>query len=510
MRTKNTIKNSIYAISSYGMICIISLFIRKLFVEYISLEYLGLEGLFSNMFALFALADMGIYDIIMYRLYSSVANNDTQRINKLVSLYGYIYKMVGIAITVIGTVMIPMLKFIVKTKVISFKMICLIYCLQLLSCVSGYFLAYKRVIFIVYQKEYECVRVDTMCTFISNLIKCIVIVVFKNYLIYLFINIANNIISNIIVSIKSDKEYHLTKNNKAVKFRDIKKENIFHDVKNNISQKISATIYGGTDNILISAFLGINQVAMVSNYLLISNNITTIINKLLNPLQSSIGNLIYSEKKDRGIKLFKMFNMVEFMMASFISIAYIILFDDFIELWLGKEYIIDRRYIIFFGINQYIMWNHKILTYYRNSFGKFEIDKNYIKSAAVINVVVSIILINKMGVGGVMLGTAIGHMGFWIGRYKVVKSEYLAEKENGYVYIQLRNLVVFILELLLCIYLCGKISHSLIGIITKMFVCIVIPNVINILLYSGSEEIELSKEYLSKIVALIKKRGKDD
>ena len=60
MRIKNTLKNSLYAILSYFLLAILALAVRKVFIQFLSVEYLGYEGLFGNLFALIAIADLGI------------------------------------------------------------------------------------------------------------------------------------------------------------------------------------------------------------------------------------------------------------------------------------------------------------------------------------------------------------------------------------------------------------------------------------------------------------------
>ena len=75
---------------------------------------------------------------------------------------------------------------------------------------------------------------------------------------------------------------------------------MFSDISNFIVHQISYAVYGGTDNIIISAFCGIRNVALYGNYILVQTGVMQIcFYKLLNPVQATIGNIVYSNRKKR-------------------------------------------------------------------------------------------------------------------------------------------------------------------------------------------------------------------
>ena len=115
MRIKNTLKNSLYAILSYFLLAILALAVRKVFIQFLSVEYLGYEGLFGNLFALIAIADLGIETVILYRMFPAFAKKDKEEINKIIAIYKLLYRFVGLAIFIIGICLLPFLKFI-RTK----------------------------------------------------------------------------------------------------------------------------------------------------------------------------------------------------------------------------------------------------------------------------------------------------------------------------------------------------------------------------------------------------------
>lgn len=67
-------------------------------------------------------------------------------------------------------------------------------------------------------------------------------------------------------------------------------------VKDIFISRIGATIYYGTDNVIISIFKGSLLTGYLSNYTMITIQLSTIVNQLLSSLQASFGSYINSDK----------------------------------------------------------------------------------------------------------------------------------------------------------------------------------------------------------------------
>ena len=151
-------------------------------------------------------------------------------------------------------------------------------------------------------------------------------------------------------------------------------------------------------------------------------------------------------------------------------------------------------FVLAFSINQYISWNQHFLVFYRYSFGKYELDRGPIFCAAILNIIISIILGYKIGMAGIMLGTAIGNIGFWIGRIYVVYTEYIYENVWKYVFRQIERIIIIFVEMVITFYVCNKYPITWMGISLRLLVSIFIPVIINFVLYINKELKELKEE----------------
>lgn len=102
MRFKNALKNSAYSFASYLFLFGLSLLNRKVFLYFLGLQYLGYEGLFTDIFSLLTIAELGLDSIIIYNLYQQVALSNNEQISILMIIYKKFYFAVGVFIFFAG------------------------------------------------------------------------------------------------------------------------------------------------------------------------------------------------------------------------------------------------------------------------------------------------------------------------------------------------------------------------------------------------------------------------
>lgn len=505
MRIIKTLKNIFYAVGSSILMMFFSLTVRKVFVRSLPIDLLGYEGLFGNIFSILSIADLGIENLIIYRLISAVAQNDTKSINKILSLYKKLYRAVAIMIALIGIMIVFFLKYIIRDQELNWNYVYFIYFLQLSNLLITYLLAYKRILYNTDQKNYVNVKVDTIVTLCSDIAKIFVLIFLNNYFVYLLIGIFASLTSNLVISKKIKKDYIFYNDNVKVSLNDIKEMGLWSDVKNNMAQKIGGVIYGGTDNILISYFLGVVQVGIVSNYLLVSGYISKFIIKVLSPFQMSIGNYINTHNYEDNYRLFRMFDFISYIIATIVGVCYLNILNPFILLWMGRDYIIDINYVFAFVLNQYVLWNHNFVSYYRGALGRFEIDRNLILAAAFINILFSILMFQYFGIAGIMLGTAIGHIGIWFGRVKVVYTELIKESVFHYLKRQVFRFIIFMGNCFVVYKLSSNFHFTIFGLILRLLVALTVSTISIGIIWCKSDELKYVKLYIKETKNAISK-----
>lgn len=504
MRTQTVIKNSIYSMGSYVILFILGLINRKAFLNFLNVEFLGYEGLFSNIFSVLSLAEMGVGSVITYNLYQEIASQNKEEIAKLMMIYKNVYRIIGTMVICVGIILIPFLKFIITENVTNWSYIYYIYIINLIITISTYFLSYRRTLFVANQMEFVCVKIDTIASIISQIAKILILIFTSNYILYLVISLFQNVLTNFIISRKYDKEFAYARKAKISK-KDLDKIHFLKDIGNFVVHKMSSLIFAGVDNLVISVILGISTVGMFSNYMLIKDQVWRIITIILRPMQSTIGDLIYNdESKEKGKKLFYMFDQLSFFLASFMSITFFILFQSFIEIWIGKKYLLASYFVFWMALNIYLGAIHEILYYFRSCFGDYEIDRNYMILSSVVNLGLSILLAKRFGVSGIMFSTDLGLLFIWYGRIKVVFKKYLKTSYRNYIIKQIVWILLVLIEGFFTYIISSYFSTSVVGLVVKLIICLIVPNVINLLIFYRTQNFKLIKQYIIQVINIIK------
>ena len=82
----------------------ISFFSRKIFLECLGDNFIGLTGTLGNILGLLNLAEFGIGTCISYFLFKPLQCKDQMAIREIISVFGYVYRMIGMGIGLIASV----------------------------------------------------------------------------------------------------------------------------------------------------------------------------------------------------------------------------------------------------------------------------------------------------------------------------------------------------------------------------------------------------------------------
>ena len=68
-RVENSIRNTIYALGTQIISMLMSFIVRTVFIYTLGKNYLGFNGLFSNIFSILSLTELGMGTAIIYSMY---------------------------------------------------------------------------------------------------------------------------------------------------------------------------------------------------------------------------------------------------------------------------------------------------------------------------------------------------------------------------------------------------------------------------------------------------------
>ena len=439
-RTSKSLMNIVFGIGFQFSLIITSFVTRTVFIHYLSKELLGINSLFTNILSILSLADLGFETAMLYSYYKPLAVKDELKLTSLTNYFKRIYIIISAVILFMGILLIPFLDFFLGNTP-NIPNLTLYYLIFLVDICVSYLFASRTAIINADQKSFIIKKYSFILNLIKCLIQCLVLICFQNFLLYLLVQILYTAFLNILIVFKSRKMYPYI-SSKASLSKDEKRD-IFKNVKSLIFYKFGGVIFANSDNIIMSILIGVVTVAIYSNYYTLINSVNSVITIVFTAISFSVGNLIASEQKNQQYAVFNKLNFFSFFILGISSVCLIILLNDFILLWIGKDFIVDMKIVIVMVINFYMQGILKPIWVYRDSAGLFKEVQFLPLFTSLLNIFFSIILGIKFGLFGVLLATIISRIlsNFWYEPYLLIHN-YFEGKFINYVKKLIKNIFI--------------------------------------------------------------------
>ena len=367
--------------------------------------YLSVNGLYSNILTVLSLAELGFGSAMVYRMYAPVAVKDYQKAAALLQFYKKIYIIIGVVIFLLGLCVIPFMDYIIKDKP-DISGLTLYYILFLVNTsISYWFSSYKASVLYADQKEYIKTNVQNTMAILQSGLQIVLLLLFRKYLLYLLIQLAGNIFLNLYVAHLVDKRYPEIQTYQGDSLSAEERVQIRKDTEALVLSRFGHVALNGTDNIIISAVVGVLWVGRLSNYTLICDSVTSVLCQITAAITGSLGNFFATEDKHAGYALFKKVEFLNFWLYGFSFIALVTLLDPFVQIWAGERFVLGLPISIAIAINFFVAGYMNTLWVFRSTIGLFKQGKFRPILVAILNIILSIFLGKLWGVFGVLFAT---------------------------------------------------------------------------------------------------------
>lgn len=407
-KSKNAGKNMTLELiqRSYGII--VPFVQRTLMIMYLGIEYAGLGGLFASLLSILSLAELGVASAMMYSMYKPIAEDDEDKVRKILNLYKKYYRIIGSVIFAIGLIITPFLKYLIKDEAYPKDLnIYILFLMTLMSTVLTYWLfAYKISVFEAHQKNYIGTRVSMEVSVVFDVAQIIVLVVFRNYYLYLLCSIVRIVVTNIAVALKANKCYPQYKKPKG-KLEKQEEKTIRRSVKDIFLNKIGEVLTDSFDSVVTSVFLGLTILAQYQNYLYIWKAVMGVTGVIYNATRAGIGNSLVNEKKSKIYDDLKTFSFIVFWIIALMVAGLLNLYQPFIKLWVGSDNLLSKGIVVCLCLFAALRFYSYMLTTYKSASGMWHVDRFRPLISGIVNLILNLITVQFWGLYGVILSTVI-------------------------------------------------------------------------------------------------------
>lgn len=407
-RTSKGIRNSAVAMGYYAVSMLLQFFSRKVFLDCLGTEVLGLNTTAMNLLQFLNLAELGISQAVGFTLFKPLHDNDMDSVREIVSLQGKLYARIAWIIIGGSAVLMAFFPLIFAKMQLPLWYAYASFVVLLFSALLGYFVNFKQIALSASQQEYKIFFSYKTVNLIKILCQMWAVSYFDNgYVWWILLEALFGIFASIALHIVTVRNFPgLTSSKKS--FRELNRK--YHEftvkVKQLFFHKIGTIVMTQTSPLIVYAFTTLTSVALYGNYLIVASGVQVLGGTMFGSLSASVGDLVAEGNKEKSLRvLFELFSFRFYSAVLMCFITYMVT-QDFITLWIGKQYLLPNLTLALIVGTLYVNLVRYAIDVFVNAFGLFK-DIWAPVAEASINISFSVLFGYFWGLNGVLAGVLL-------------------------------------------------------------------------------------------------------
>ena len=411
---KNVKRNMVANAASSGIRLLFPFLNRTLFLWLLGPAYLGLNGLFGSILGVLMLAELGFGTAVVCSMYKPVADDDRELLCAYLKFYRTVYRCVGAVIFFGGLALLPFLDRLVHGTVPPDIDLHVLYVIHLVNTAASYFLfAYRGVVLGAHHRNDVVTNIRTGVSIVQYIAVFLILLVTRNYYHYVLATVAFTVVQNVLL-VKASRRLFPDIEPRGSLPIEVRRK-VISDVKSIFMHKVGGVITNSTDNIVISAFLGLVAVAAYGNYYYVVTTVASLVAVVYSSMTGGFGNKIYTESKEENFHLFRKMNRLSMAAVLFCAAAMIALYQPFIRIWTKNDSALVMHALtpVLMVLYFYIMQSRQVLLAFKSAAALWKQDRWKPIVAGIVNLGTNILFViylpNEYKLDGVIFSTIIGH-----------------------------------------------------------------------------------------------------
>lgn len=415
-RLKKSLLNARVNLIFYFLSLIFAFFSRKTYLDMLGADFMGLTGTLQNLLSFLNLAELGIGTAIAYVLYKPLFAQDHNKINEIISVFGYIYRLIGLIILTGGIIMGCCLPFIFPDATFPLGVTFFAFFSYLSTSLISYFINYKQTLLSADQKNYVVTAYFQSAVLVKTILQIICAYYTQNYYLWISMELILGISFSFVLNWKIKQVYPWLESDVRLGRKLFRKyPEVIKYTRQIFIHKMGSFVQSQTVPFLIYAFVSLKIVAFYGNYTIIIDKVAQFVNNLLGSTNAGVGNLIAEGNPHKIKQVFWELLGIRFLIAGIISFSLYHLTEPFISLWIGTEYLLPRYILFLLIFNTFIGYTRGATDQFLYGYGLFS-DTWAPITEICINLSVAIIGGYLWGLPGVLLGGIVSLLtiiGIW-------------------------------------------------------------------------------------------------
>ena len=402
MNKKNFLKNIISSLALQICVLLYGFIVPIFIIKQYGSETNGLVSSITQFLAYITLLEAGIGPIIKNALFKPIVKKDVEKIKKILGATNRFFKKIAYAFIFY----LIILCFVYPQFINSNFSTCYTLSLIIIIFISRFFEYFIGITYKMFlQADQKNYIVDYLSCFsyIINLVLIVILIKLEcSIQVVKLISAFVYVLKSLYLKVYFERKYGYK----------IKNDNDYKLEKqwDGVAHHIASTVQNNTDVVVLSIFRNLTEVSIYSVYSLIINGIRSIIVSLTNGVDAFFGKLMIYKSEEEINQKFTLYTFIFYTITTILLSCCLFLSVPFISIY-TKE-INDANYIqpifayilIFAEFNYIIRYPYSTIVYAK---GHFKETRNFSIAEPIINIVLSVLLVQKYGLIGVAIGTLI-------------------------------------------------------------------------------------------------------
>lgn len=418
MKNRITLLNSISALLLQVFTIISGFVIPKIILLYFGSRVNGLVSSLTQFLSYISLVEGGITGVIYASLYKPLIQKDEKKISRILVTTNKFYKTIGF-IFIIYSIVLAIIYPIFINKDFGFFYVFLLTIVLSLTLFIQYMFSLTLKTLLIADKKLYVISFTQIGIIILNItFTYLSAKIYPNIHILKFISGSMFLLQPIMYRRYVNKTYNISWNEKY-------DNELLKDRWNGFAINVAAFIHTSTDITILTLFSNLKSVSIYYVYALVTNGLGSLINSISSGIEPTIGQAYArGDAKELNQKM-DMYEFIIFFLVGGLFTVAALQITPFVMLY--TKNITDANYyrplfgymLVLSEALYLLKYPHLSLAYTANKFKEITIPA-YLE--AIINIIISIILVNKIGLLGVAIGTSCAML------YRMVFHVYYTKK----------------------------------------------------------------------------------
>ena len=404
MQLKSKIKyNLVFNVLSQMIILFLGILLPRLVLVSYGSEVNGLLNTISQIFVYIGLLEAGIGNASVNALYKPIVDRDIHTISEIYCATKKYYRKVTIIYFICVVLFAAIYPFCITTSLNHISVILLILFEGMGGVISFWLVAAIKQVLIADGRNYIIANITMLVRVSTSIAKIIIISLGYDVVLVQASWFVINCIQVFVYVYYFKRKYAWIEKIENPSMAYLAQKNAF------LVHEISGVIFSSTDTFVISTFCGLISASIYSIYNLVFSSLNSLIGAVNNGMHFILGQT-YAKDPDEYIKVHDAYDSIYMAVVfALMSVAYVLIYP-FVNLYTAG--IKDADYLVtglpfLFALIQMLSCSRAVASRLISVAGYSRATQNRSILEAALNLGVSLILVNIIGIYGVLIGTIV-------------------------------------------------------------------------------------------------------